>query len=427
MPDQPILSFIGKALGSLVAVLDNPQFLRKAGGYALGVALLLRIIWGLAVPVIPISDSNAYDVFAQNIASGGGFGWKPGEYTAYWAVGTSAVYALLYTVFGHHYLPIVVLNIIVGVATIALAMSLSRRWLGEKPALLTAWILALWPLLIEYTTVLASELLFNFCMLAALWLASMPNWKLLPRSVATGVALAAASYIRPVALLIAPLAYLREALIQKQLARAIAACAITSILMLALILPWSLRNLNVFNHFVLVSTNAGANFWMGNNPDTNGGYMDVPKLGISNEAEMDKELNRQAWAYIRQEPLAFVVRTIKKAVLLHDRESIGVAWNEKGLEERFGHGSLLPIKLISSGYWYCVLVGAVVGLGFLLRYRTRLDVITLPPLLAWLYFTAIHGITVTGDRYHMPSIPFLAMLAAYGLNALIHTVNKRFG
>jgi len=414
-----------KLIVSLWTILNNPEALRKAGLYALYAALLLRVIWAIAIPVAPVSDSHAYDVFAQNIASGEGFCWKPGEYTAYWAVGTSAIYALLYSVFGHSYLPIVILNVLVGMAALVLAMSLARRWLGEIPAVLTGWILALWPLLIEYTTVLASELLFNLCVLAALWLASMPRWKLVPRAVATGVALAAASYIRPVALLIAPLAYLREAIIQKRLLKAIIACGITSLLMVALILPWSLRNLHVFNHFVLVSTNAGANFWMGNNPQTTGGYMELPKLDIKNEAELDHELNRQAWEYIRQDPKAFVFRSIRKAVVLYDRESIGVSWNEQGIEQRYGHSLLLPLKLWSSGYWYLVLASAVMGTLFLLRYRYWLDVVTLPPLVLWLYFTAIHGITVTGDRYHIPTIPFLAMLAAYGINAAIQSLHKR--
>lgn len=418
-------SFLAKVVGDLLAVMNHPEFLRKAGRYAIYAALILRIIWSLSVPVVPVSDSYAYDVFAQNIASGNGFSWNPGVYTAYWAVGTSAIYALLYLIFGHHYFPIVILNLLVGVSTVALAMSLARRWLGEVPAILTAWILALWPLLIEYSTVLASELLFNFFVLAALWLASMPNWKCLPRSLATGIALAAACYIRPVALLIAPFVFLREMFLERRLVNAITACVVASVVMIVLILPWSFRNLLVFNHFVLVSTNAGSNFWMGNNPQTTGSYMALPELNIANEVERDNELNRQAWAYIRQEPISFAVRTVTKAAKLYDRESIGISWNEQGLQERFGTRILTPLKLLSSGYWYLVLISACVGVIFLLRNKSWPEIATLPPLVFWLYFTAVHGITVTGDRYHMPAIPFIAMLAAYGINALLDALNKR--
>ncbi|MBU0621572.1 MAG: glycosyltransferase family 39 protein [Gammaproteobacteria bacterium] len=393
----------------------DPAWLHKAGWWALIIALLLRVGWGISVPVIPVSDSNAYDVFAQNIAAGQGFSWKSGELTAYWAVGTPAVYALIYSIFGHTYVPIVVLNIIVGLGTVALAMSLARRWLGPVPAVLTGWILAIWPLMIQFTTILASEMLFNFCVLAAFWVATMPGWKWLPRAVAAGVILAAAVYIRPIALLLAPVIYFQEAVIQRRLIRAGAACAVSCVVMIALILPWSLRNLEVFDRFVLVSTNAGTNFWMGNNPETTGSYMPEPETGIVNEAERDIYLKHKAWEYIGQEPLAFVSRTLKKAVLLHDRESIGVVWNEKGLEQSFGRLVLLPLKLISNIYWWLMLACAGYALILLLRQRTWLELLTLPPLIVWAYYAAVHSITVVGDRYHIPSDPFIAMLGAYAI------------
>lgn len=37
----------------------------------------------------------------------------------------------------------------------------------------------------------------------------------------------------------------------------------------------------------------------------------------------------------------------------------------------------------------------------------------------WAYFTAVHAITVSGDRYHMPSSPFVVLLAGVALAALV--------
>ena len=400
----------------------DAAWLQKAGNWALIFAFLLRVGWSLIVPVSPVSDSDAYDVFAQNIALGYGFGWRPEELTAYWAVGTSAIYALIYSVFGHSYVPIIVLNILVGSGTVALAMSLARRWLGLFPAVLAGWILALWPQMIEFTTILASEMLFNFCVLLAFWLATMPGWKWLPRAVTTGIALAAAAYIRPVALLLAPLIYLPEAFNQKKLARAITACMVSCVIMFALILPWTLRNLHVFDRFVLISSNAGANLWMGNNPDTKGGYMPLPETGIINEVDRDRYFNKKAWEYIRQEPLAFVTRSVKKAFMLHDRETIGVSWNENGLEQRFGSNTLMYLKIINNLYWWLILVCGFCGLILLLRQRTWQELVTLPILTAWVYFTAVQSIIVTGDRYHIPSDPFIAMLAAFAVSVVVEKV-----
>ena len=406
-------------MNHLYSRLSDPACLRAAAMWVLFAAFVLRVCWAISVPVIPLSDSNAYDVFAQNIAAGHCYCWRPGEPTAYWAVGTAALYAAIYGVFGHSYTAIVVLNILVALASVALGMSLARRWLGPVAGMLTGWILALWPLMIEFTTILASEMLFNLCVLAVFWLAGMPGWKWFPRGLAAGIALAASVYIRPVALLLAPLAFVQEALIQRRPGRALAACSLACVVMIALVLPWSMRNLQVFDRFVLVSTNAGANFWMGNNPDSNGGYMPLPETDIVNEADLDRDLNRKAWEYIREQPLAFVARSLKKAVVLHERESIGVSWNEEGLERSFGRGVLMPLKIISLAYWWLMLACAAYGLVLLLRRRTWLEVLSLPPLVAWAYYTAVHAITVTGDRYHVPSDPFIAMLAAYALGEIL--------
>ena len=53
-------------------------------------ALVLRVAWGILVPVVPVADSNAYDVFARVLTEHGVYGWTPGEPSAYWPVGTSA-------------------------------------------------------------------------------------------------------------------------------------------------------------------------------------------------------------------------------------------------------------------------------------------------------------------------------------------------
>jgi hypothetical protein len=51
------------------------------------IALILRVIWAFIVPVVPLSDSYAYDVFARNLASGVGYGWGPGNLAAHWQFG----------------------------------------------------------------------------------------------------------------------------------------------------------------------------------------------------------------------------------------------------------------------------------------------------------------------------------------------------
>jgi 4-amino-4-deoxy-L-arabinose transferase-like glycosyltransferase len=381
--------------------------------YAFAAALLLRLVWTMAVPIVPISDSHAYDIFARNLAAGHGYGWEPDKPSAFWPVGTSAIYAFLYWLVGHAYFAIALFQVAVGVGIVVVAALLARRWLGEGVATVTAWLLACWPLLIQYTTILASELYFLLFLLSAYWLASMPGRAVSLRGWSSGVFLAAANYVRPIALLMPPLLFLKEAGEGPTRRQALLACAVCILTTLACIAPWSARNWLVFDRFVLISTNGGSNLWMGNNPDGDTGYMRLPKLDIENEADRDRVFRDRATAFIREDPLSFVKRSLKKAVVLHDRESIGVAWNEQGLTKRFGAGVLTPLKVLSSVYWWLVLVFAVCGTFLLARLFGWSVLLACPPIAAWAYITLVHSISVAGDRYHVPAIPFIAMVAGF--------------
>lgn len=400
-------------------MMDDPRQsrLRTLQLLALLTALALRLLWGIAIPIVPVSDGAAYEVFARNIAGGNGYGWEPNQPTAYWPVGAPAIYALMFRVFGHDYTAIMLLQVMVGVAVVALAMALTRNWFNGKVAVATGWILACWPLLIQYTTILASELFFLFFVLLAFWLALAPGRGWLARGLGSGIAIAAASYVRPTALIMAPLLFLWEANRHSERPRAVLACAVAMVTMAACILPWSIRNWQVFDRVVPISTNGGANLWMGNNPKAGTGYMELPALDIPNEAERDRFLGQQARRHIAQDPAAFFVRMIRKVIDLHARESIGVAWNAKGIARRTGEYMLTPLKLVSSAYWLMILGVAIYGVyAFARRFGLWL-LLLCPPVAAWAYNSLVHAVTVAGDRYHVPSIPFIAMIAAYAICA----------
>jgi len=379
------------------------------------IALLLRVLWVVAVPVIPVSDSHAYDTFAQNLASGQGYGWSSTSLTAYWPVGTSFAYSLLYQVFGHTYLPIVVLNILLAVVIIGVSMRLAETWFNRRVATITGLILALWPSQIEFTTVLASELLFTALVLIALVVWINERISLRARAVLVGLVLAAASYVRPIALLIPILLLFFRCVSKREIFKTLNATLIMLVLMALLIAPWSIRNTQLFGQFVTISTNEGSNLWMGNNPVSTGGYMELPtEVAGMNEAQRDKYLKSVAIAHIKEKPLQFVTRTMTRLVDTHSRESIGVTWNEKGLVTRYGTNVLLPLKMINQIYWLSVLGLALIGI-VLLGKRHGWVIISHPTIMIWAYFASVHAVIVAQDRYHFPSIPMIAILTAFTL------------
>ncbi|SRR5579883_1556204 len=382
--------------------------------------LLLRIVWALLVPVQPVSDSIAYDTFAQNLANCRNYGWDCHTPTAYWPVGTSFVYSLLYRVFGHVYWPIVVSNLVLDIGTVWLSICLAEKLFGRRVAALSGCFLALWPSQIQFTTVLASEQLFVALTMAGLviWLNERLNLWL--RVGLVGVILAADSYVRPTALLIPVLLLILRFVQTYEVRRNIAAILGMFLLMALLIAPWSIRNTEAFGQFVIISTNGGANLWMGNNPDSTGGFMELPQ-GVSrlNEAQRDRYLKLLAEAYIKAKPNLFVTRAIQRTIDTYSRESIGVLWNEASLTKCYGTWLLLPLKVINQIYWVgmlvlgisgTILLGIKIGAGQLLIH---------PTVLFWGYFAAIHAVIVSQDRYHFPSIPMIGILGASAVICLL--------
>jgi 4-amino-4-deoxy-L-arabinose transferase-like glycosyltransferase len=406
-------------LSSFLGRLEDPSAMARAEIAVLCTAFALRLAWSILVPMQPVSDGGAYDVFARNIVSSGTYGWKAGEPSAYWPVGTSAIYAAIYFIFGFHYAPLTALNIAIGVASIFFAMELAKRWSGNGTAFFAGGLMAIWPLLVEYSTIMASELHFNAFILASFWVVGLKRPAGAVRCVVVGVLLAMACYIRPIGLLVLPLLFVPRLANDRRFGRYLASCVLAAVAMIAVILPWAYRNYAVFGKVVLISTNGGVNLWMGNNPGSNGEYMEPPVLVGNREPERDKELKVAAVSYIKLDPLRFVGRSFAKLLKLHDRETIGVSWNEGGLQRVGLDGASRALKALSSGYWYAVLILGLIGICLKLIRDGASAAIAYIPIVLWIYFAAVHSVTVVGDRYHMPSIPFIAILAGYAVCAIV--------
>lgn len=377
-------------------------------------ALLLRLMWYIFVGIEPVSDGDMYREFSRQIASGVGYAYPSGELTAYWAVGTAAFYGLIHFIFGFSDLPIGVVNIAIGVGIVYLSYTLALRYFDAAVAAIAAWLVALWPVLIQFTTVYASELLFLFFLLAALNAWASTKIPFVWRHVLWGALLCTATYIRPTALpLFVALPVLdlwrnrdfRSALISAVIAGATAA---------ALFSPWVIRNQEIFGSPVLVSANFGVNLWMGNNPQSNGGYMPLPDIDFSNEVARDKYYKKEAINFIMTNPSEYAKLALRRLALTYDRETIGVAWNQPALLRVTGERAMPIIKLISTLYWWLMTSAAIIGLGWVLWRRT-INIFN-PLVVLPGFFFVVPLLTVGQDRYHMAMNPFIAIFAAFAFH-----------
>ena len=382
--------------------------------------MLLRGIWAVFVPVVPVSDSFVYATFATNIWQHGVYGWTPEEPTAYWAVGTSALAAASFFLLGETFAGVAALNLLAGFAILVLTRALGTRYFGEQAAFWSVVLVSFWPNLIFFTSILSSELYFIALTMGGLYFWSRATGTFWLNLLLCGLIWGLACYIRPVIVLF-PAAMLIAALSQGGRATMLAAVkTVASIGLIVLIVsPWTVRNEAVIGKAYLVSSNFGTNLWMGNNPDSAGGYTPLPpEVKAMSEVEREEYLGGKAKDYIRENPSRFGAMVGKRLVDLHGRETIGVVWNEQVLQGYVGGTGLFLLKLVASGYWVMLVLAALGGVVLRVR-QERLWALFHPVFGGWAYFTAVHVIIVSGDRYHMPSAPFVVLLAGVMLAAIV--------
>ncbi|RUL85596.1 hypothetical protein [Tautonia sociabilis] len=387
-------------------------------------ALATRAAWAAAMPIALVSDSWAYDTLAKNLAEHGGyFLFEPDRPTAFWPVGGPALYALAYLLLGPGRTAILATNLVVGVSWVVLTAVLTRSWFGRRAAWVAGLALALWPSQIQSTTLLLSEPLFNLLLVLMLlgW-GRLPASRPMLRGLALGPVMAALAYTRPIgALLPMVMAWCRLLSADRpraEVPRLAVEVATSLAVMAVLIAPWTARNYRAFGQPVILQSSGGTNLWNGNHPPgEEPSDWDPAVIGADpselNEAELSSAKKRVALDYIRSQPLAFLGRCARRVVLLHDRETITVVWNEQGLRDRFGPGVITPLKAASSAYWLAVLAAALVGSGLLLVRVGPIRWAGHPAIVLWGYFSAVYVITTAFDRYHFTSLPMVAALAGY--------------
>lgn len=390
-----------------------PIFFRSSLFKVLISALALRLIWYVCIGVEPVSDSYIYRAFAWSIAEGKGYAYPDGNLTAYWAVGPSAFYALAMYLLGDIALAALIPNIISGMLLIVFTYLVARRYFDERTASIAACLLCAWPVLIQFTTVYASEIHFSALMMWSLYALQQSKKYPTLQGLHWGAVLALASYMRPTAMPFFALFPLIHYLYSRDL-RTATLSTLTAVLVAALLIaPWAYRNKTIIGQYVPISANFGSNLWMGNNPDSNGGYMPLPDAIFKNELDRDNFYKNQAIDYIKNNPLQYLKLSLKRIYMSFGRETIGIAWNEPSLNAKLGRSGVQLSKALSSIYWLALFLVSI-STYFYVTWKRLLPIYS-PLVVAPAVFIAIPILTVGQDRYHMALIPFVAIFAAYAV------------
>ena len=200
------------------------------------------------------------------------------------------------------------------------------------------------------------------------------------------------------------------------------------------IAPVSWRNYTVGNEFVLISWNAGVNFYLGNNPNypatvqirPGQEWLDLMAqahiAGYDSGAESSVFFFKKSWNYIHTQPLHYARLMATKFAVFWSGDEI--ARNQNIYYFR-NYSRLLAIVL-----WKYVLafpfglVGPLAIVGLLLAARSDDRSVRLLIGLTLSYAAGVVLFFVTA-RYRLPLIPFLLLFAAFAVSQLTSAVRYR--
>lgn len=404
------------------------------GGILL-VATVLRVGWILYAAKSPqeLGDPFSYLFHAEDIADGKGylvpFTDRP---TAYYPVGYPAILGGVYwvarslvsstTAFG----TAVWLNVVLGVATVALVYVLGRRLANRRVGLVAAGLVAIWPNLIFYTATAYLETVFTFLVAAALvvllgrrWSPSGLGW---PTLVGAGLLVAAATMVRPIALALVPVMAVGWVRANMGWSRALRQAGAILAVVVLVALPWSIRSTAAMNGLVLISTNNGDNLCIGHQPESTGRYHSLFEFCWPpyedepvdvREVRRDRGNARRALRYAVGHPGREASLTVSKVrhLVHHDHEGL-LAVEEYGAQDFISSSRQRVLRWMADLYWYVVAGGALAGVIFLPEVLRRGDVRRRVLLASTIALLAVPLVFFGGVRFHVPAAPFIAVLAA---------------
>jgi tetratricopeptide (TPR) repeat protein len=372
----------------------------------------------------PVMDEAYHDQWGQAIAEGRRF--VDGPY--FRAPLYPALLGAIYTAFGHNLLIPRIIQAVLGSVSCGLIFLIGRRAFGRTAGAAAGFAAASYWMLIYFDGELLIPTLIVFLDLLLIWLllrvAEKPGhlrWGM------AGVVLGLTAIARPNVLLFAPaIALWQLVLYCSSLRRFAGYFAATLAGCLLVVLPMTIRNYVVGNDLVLISSQGGVNFYIGNNaqsdgrtaivPGTPGDWWEGYRATVSRAeqaagrtlkpSEVSDYYYAEAFDFIRNEPKAFLSLLWLKLRLSWTRWELS---NNKDIY--FWSEQMTPLlSRLPLGFG---LVGPLGIVGLALCWRRRC---ALFPIWGFVlvYMVGVVMFFCT-SRYRMPVVALLIVLAAYAL------------
>lgn len=399
----------------------------------LSVALGIRLVYVFQLrenPLFdaPVMDERYHDEWAVAIAEGRTFMKEP----YFRAPLYPGLLGVVYAIAGHDYLVPRILQAILGSLSCVVLYWIGREVFTRAVGFVAAIAAAGYWILVYFDGELLISCLLVFLDLVLI-LTLLRAWRAPGKLLftAAGVILGLSAIARPNILLFAPFVLAWIAILSRgHRAPAIANMVCFCVGAALMIAPVAIRNSVVGGDRVLISSQGGVNFYIGNNPQSDGRTAIVPGTPggwwagyhatiARAEAALGRKLKpsevssyyyREGWRFIRDHPREALALYVLKLRLWWTR---GEVPNDKGIN--FWTEQFTPIvRWLPLGFGVVGPLG-LVGLALALRQPVRLF-----PLWGFIlvYMASFLPFFCT-SRYRVPTIPPLILLGAYAVFEII--------
>lgn len=323
------------------------------------------------------------------------------------------------------------MNCLIGTASVVLVMVLARRFSGPRTALVAGFFVAVNPNTFRYDGTLWSETLAIALMLVSILalhhLLTGPSRKWAATTgLCFGLAtLTRAEYVIALPLIAAFLLWTGRLTLRRSFAMA----AIFSIAATAVMSPWLIYNATRFEHpvgltvgfqYLLPLTNCDSTYY-----GTTIGYWDVACLQSAyqrthvlgrDESVLASEAAKDGLQYLgTHKRRALVMPFLRVGRLVSLYQPI-----QQANLDIFIEGVERPIAFAGLAAWYVLVLFGAIGVGSLRRRRNEIFALTLPALVVITASAVTYGTT----RFRAGFEPFVCILAAIGLQHLVHTYRR---
>jgi hypothetical protein len=298
---------------------------------AIGALLRVALVLWAAPRFPPVEDGRFYHVIGSRIAAGEGYTWLWPDgvvtFAAHYPVGYPALIGAAYALFAPAPLVAMLVNAALGSAAVVAVHRIAATAASRAGALLAALGVALHPALVAYTPALMTEGISAALLAIAGWIAVRAGRPGRPRWIPVmwlGVVFGASVLVRPQTLLVAPL-FGAMAVPAAGVRRRLASAAVVTAVALAVVSPWTVRNLIRMDRVVLVSANGGWNLLIGAVPGATGTFVPIDGEAVPvecrtvfGEAAKDACFGRAARDRIAGAPLRWLALIPKKLSFTFD-------------------------------------------------------------------------------------------------------------